>query len=75
MMAGKAVSRACYVLIVTCVSPWRIRVRMPCCLDIGFRHMFFRPPGFGRLPLQVLQPTQSRLIIIFISSKNCDIYV
>ena len=32
-----------------------------CCLDTGSRHIFFRLPGSGMVPLQVVQPTQSRL--------------
>ena len=40
------------VSVVPDKSPWRVLARKTCNLDIGFRHMHFRSPGFALVPAQ-----------------------
>ena len=39
------------ISVVPDKSPLRVLVRKACSLDIGFRHMLFRSPGFALVPV------------------------
>ena len=39
------------VSVVPDKSPWRVLAQKTCSLDIGFRHMLCRLPGFALVPV------------------------
>ena len=40
-------------------------MRRAYCLDIVFRHMFFRPHGFGMVLLKMMQPARTSLALYY----------